>query len=236
MVRSPLTGEKNKCIPQAGPSLSSNTMNRNARPPNSSASAGTRYSVGPPAIDPALRAPASSPIRGPSGPTTLVHPAPGAMSKAAGIVLEINQLKQRVAQLEGEKDDMMGQLNRIKTDARNEKTRLDDIIVDMKREMAEMYEELNGHFDGMVAKKNHDDKTSDNEDGESSKYDSDGLPIHDQETRRKVAKSKEACKQNLIKVCSNHHCNRSFEAYPDLCSLLSVMSSLKPWAVQQLGS
>lgn len=184
-------------------------MNRNPRPPNSSASAGTRYSVGPP-IDPALHAPASSPIRVPSGPaTTLVHPAPGAMSKAASIVLEINQLKQRVAQLEGEKDDMMGQLNRIKTDARNEKTRLNDVIVDMKREMAEMYEELNGRFDGMVAKKNHDDdKTSDDKDGESSEYDSDGLPIHDQETRRKVAKSKEACKQNLIKVC-NHYCNRS---------------------------
>lgn len=133
------------------------------------------------------------------------------MSKAASIVLEINQLKQRVAQLEGEKKDMMGQLNRIKTDARNEKTRLNDIIVDMEveREMAEMYEELNGRFDGMVAKKNHDDdKTSDDEDGESSEYDSDGLPIHDQETRRKVAKSKEACKQNLIKV-SNHHCNQS---------------------------
>lgn len=172
-------------------------MNRNPRPPNSSASTGTRYSVG--SIDPALT---TSPIRGPSVPTTSVHPGPGPMSKAAGIVLEINQLKQRVAQLEGEKEDMAGQVNRIKIDARNEKTRLDDLIIGMKREMAETYEELNGCFNGIVGGGNHDDgKTSDDEDEESSEYDSDGLPIHDQETRIKVEKSKEACKQNMIKVC-----------------------------------
>lgn len=101
-------------------------------------------------INPALRAPASSPIRGPLGPTASAHPGP--MSKAAGIVLEISQLKQRVAELEGEKEDMMGQLNRIKTDARNEKTRLNDVIGDMKREMAEISEELNGRFDEAIAK------------------------------------------------------------------------------------
>ena len=223
-----------QCVPQVGPSLSLNTMNRNPRPPNSSASAGTRYSVGP--IDPALHGPATSPICGPSAPATSVHPGPGPMSKTAGIVLEINQLKQRVAQLEGEKEDMAGQLNRIKIDARNEKTRLDDIINDMKREMAETYEELNGRFDRIVVRGNHDDgKTSDDEDDESSEYDSEGLPIHNQETRMKIKKSKEACKQNLIKVCYMYPLLRSKRNLPEF-SLLFVMSLLKPWAVPQLGS
>ncbi len=74
--------------------------------------------------------------------------------------------------------------------------------MDGKQEMAEMSEELNGCFNETITKGRHDDgKASDDEDDESSEYDSDGLPMHDQETGLKVEKSKEACKQNLIKVC-----------------------------------
>ena len=224
--------KKKQCIPQTGPSLFLNTMSCNPRPPNSSTSTGTHYSArSMDNINPALRALASSPICGPLGLTASVHPGP--MSKATGIVLEISQLKQRVAQLEGEKEDMMGQLNRIKTNAWNEKTRLNDVIVDMKREMAEISEELNGCFDETIAKGRHDGgKVSDDEDDELSEYDSDGLPMHDQEMRLKVEKSKEACKQNLIKVCLQSESKLSLPK----SSLLFVMSLLKPWAVLQLGS
>ncbi|KAJ3508324.1 hypothetical protein NLJ89_g5818 [Agrocybe chaxingu] len=145
---------------------------------------------------PEARAPASSPIRPPVSSTGR---APGKSVTATSLVLEVNTLKQRLDRVEAENKRQAGDIERLKTEAREDREQALNELAALQQQVADLFQD--------VKKKNEESDESDNDRGKDTEIEASGSESDDesdsevdQKSSKDVKKSKAALKDSNINL------------------------------------